>query len=51
MVGSRMLKFRGKVYVIDEGNDTMVELSVDPDERGFFQKFSSKKQTYPDYFK
>jgi hypothetical protein len=51
MMGSRMLKFRGKVFVIDEGNDMLAELSVDPDERGFFKKMTSKKQTYPDYFK
>jgi hypothetical protein len=51
MVGSRMLKFRGKVFVIDEGNDMIAELSVDPDERGFFKKITSKKQTYPDFFK
>jgi hypothetical protein len=51
MMGSRMLKFRGEVLVIDEKNDTMVELSVDQDDRGFFKKMTSKKQTYPDYFK
>ena len=50
-MGSRMLKFRGKVFVVDEKNDWIVELSVDPDERGFFKKITSKKQTYPDYFK
>jgi hypothetical protein len=51
MMGSRQLKFRGELYVIDEGNDTIVELSVDPDDRGFFKKMTSKKHTYPDYFR
>jgi hypothetical protein len=51
MAGSHMLKFRGEVYVIDKGNDMIAQLSVDPNERGFFQKIGSKKQTYPDYFK
>jgi hypothetical protein len=46
-----MLKFRGKVLVIDEANDTIIEISVDPDDRGFFKKITSKKLTYPDYFK
>ena len=51
MMGSRMLKFRGKAYVVDEANDWIVELNVDPDDRGFFKKITSKKQTYPDYFR
>jgi hypothetical protein len=51
MMGQRLLKFRGKVHVVDEKNDLLVELSVDPDDRGFFKKMTSKKQTYPDYFK
>ena len=51
IMGSRMLKFRGKIHVVDEQNDQIVELSVDPDDRGFFKKMTSKKQTYPDYFK
>jgi hypothetical protein len=51
MVGQRLLKFRGKVHVIDEKNDLIIELNVDPDERTFIKKITSKKQTYPDYFK
>jgi hypothetical protein len=51
MVGSRLLKFRGRLTILDEGNDMLVEVSVDPDERGFFSKMTSKKQTYPDYFR
>jgi hypothetical protein len=51
MVGNRTLKFQGSLYVIDEENDMIVELNLDPDERGFFKKLTTKKQTYPDYFK
>jgi hypothetical protein len=51
MIGSRLLKFRGRLSVIDEGNDMLVEISVDPDERGFFSRITRKKQTYPDYFR
>jgi hypothetical protein len=51
MMGQRLLQFRGNVHVVDEKNDLIVELSVDPDERGFLKKMTSKKNTYPDYFK
>jgi hypothetical protein len=51
MVGGRALKFRGKLLVIDEKNDIISQIILDPDERGFFKKIVSTKQTYPDYFK
>jgi hypothetical protein len=51
MMGSRSLKFRGQLLVVDEKNDLIVDIQLDPDERGFFKKIVSKKQTYPDYFK
>jgi len=51
MMGDRTLKFRGKLYVIDEKNDIMSYIHLDPDTRGFFKKMTSKKQTYPDFFK
>jgi hypothetical protein len=51
MLGSRSLKFRGKLFVIDEENDLLCMIMLDPDERGFLKKMTSKKQTYPDYFK
>lgn len=51
MMGTRTLNFRGTLYVIDEKNDMIAEISLDPDERGWFGKMTKKKQTYPDYFK
>lgn len=51
MVGERALKFRGKLFVIDEKNDLISYIHLDPDERGFFKKLTSKKQTNPDYLK
>lgn len=51
MMGDRALKFRGKLFVVDEKNDLISYIQLDPDDRGFFKKMVSKKQTYPDYFK
>lgn len=51
MVGARALKFRGKLSIIDVKNDLISHIELDPDQRGFFQKMVSKKQTFPDYFK
>ncbi len=51
MMGSRALKFRGKLFIIDKANDLISQIQLDPDERGFFKKMVSKKQTFPDYFK
>jgi hypothetical protein len=51
MVGSRALKFRGKLLVLDMKNDIISQINLDPDERGFMSKLFSKKTTYPDYFK
>ncbi len=51
MLGSRVLKFRGDLFIIDEKNDLISHIALDPDERGFFNKMVSKKQTNPDYFK
>ncbi len=51
MMGDRSLKFRGKLFVVDEKNDLISYIQLDPDDRGFFKKMVSKKQTYPDYFK
>jgi hypothetical protein len=51
MVGQRALKFRGTLVVIDEKNDLLSFVEIDPDERGFFGAISKKKTTYPDYFK
>lgn len=50
-MGTRQLNFRGTLYVIDESNDMLAEISLDPDERGFFSKLTKSKKTYPDYFK
>jgi hypothetical protein len=51
MVGERSLKFRGKLWVTDEKNDLISYIELDPDQRGFFKKLTSRKQTKPDYFK
>jgi hypothetical protein len=50
MMGDRTLKFRGKLYVIDEKNDLISYIYLDPDTRGFFKKLTLKKETPPDYF-
>ena len=51
MMGSRELKFRGMLFIVDQTNDLISQIMLDPDDRGFFKKMVSKKQTYPDYFK
>jgi hypothetical protein len=51
MVGTRALKFGGKLMVVDEKNDIISHILLDPDNRGFFKKIVSNKNTYPDYFK
>lgn len=51
MMGNRSLNYRGTLHIIDEANDMIAEIKLDPDERGFFKKIVSKKQTYPDYFR
>jgi hypothetical protein len=49
-MGDRTLKFGGKLYVVDEKNDIMSYLHLDPDTRGFFGKMLKKKETTPDFF-
>ena len=51
IMGDRTLKFKGKLYVIDEKNDIMSFIHLDPDKRNFFKKITSKKKTTPDYFR
>jgi len=51
MAGTRAIKFRGVLQVIDEKNDLLVHVNLDPDDRGLFKKMVAKKTTYPDYFK
>ena len=51
VMGTRMLSFKGDAFVIDEKNDLIAEICVDPDERGFFKRITSKKTTYPDHFR
>lgn len=51
MMGDRALKFRGKLFVTDLKNDLISYIQLDPDERGFFKKLTSKKQTNPDYLR
>lgn len=51
MMGERALKFRGILTVTDEKNDLISFIELDPDQRGFFKKLTSKKHTNPDYFK
>lgn len=50
-VGERALKFRGILTVVDKNNDLISYIELDPDQRGFFKKLTSKKHTNPDYFK
>jgi hypothetical protein len=51
MVGSRTLKFKGMLFVIDQKNDIISHVDMDPDERGFFKKMVSNKNTLPDHFR
>lgn len=49
-MGSRKVKFKGRIHIVDRKNDLVAEVVIDPDSRGFFKKITSKKETYPDYF-
>jgi hypothetical protein len=51
LMGNRTIKYKGNLTIIDEENDLISQLQMDPDERGFFKKMFSKKGTYPDYFR
>jgi len=52
LFGNRSIKYSGNMVVVDEANDLISLIMMDPDERGFLKKmFSKKKANYPDYFK
>ncbi len=52
LFGNRSLKYEGNIIIVDEANDLISYLVMNPNERGFFQKiFTKKKTNYPDYFK
>ena len=48
--GERAIDFTGNIQVIDESNDLICDILINPDNRsGFFNKFFQKKNTFPDY--
>ena len=51
MIGQRILKFKGKVVIIDKENDLICIAKIDPDERKGIEKISKKKLSFPDYVK
>ena len=51
MIGQRILKFKGKVVIIDKENDLICIAKIDPDERQGIEKISKKKLSFPDYVK
>lgn len=50
LIGDRAIKYSGKMIIVDEKNDLICHISMEPDDRGFFKKMFAKKSTYPDYF-
>jgi hypothetical protein len=52
LFGNRSIKYEGNMIIVDEANDLISYIMMDPDERGFFKKmFTKKKINFPDYFK
>jgi hypothetical protein len=52
LFGNRSIKYHGTMNVVDEANDLLAYVEMEPDDRGFFKKiFSRKKGAMPDYFK
>jgi hypothetical protein len=51
LMGSRVMKYKGMLSVVDEGNDMIAQVIMDPDDRGFLKKMFSKKGRFPDYFR
>lgn len=51
MIGQRILKFKGKVVIIDNKNDLICITKIDPDERKGIEKLSKRKTSFPDYVK
>jgi hypothetical protein len=50
-MGDRTFSAIEKFYIVDEKNDFISYVELNPDERGTFSKMFSKKKTFPDYFK
>ena len=51
LIGTRTFAVTGKFFVIDEKNDLISYIEFNPDDRGSFGKFFSKRTTFPDFFK
>lgn len=52
LIGNRSIKYEGNMVIVDEANDLISYIMMNPDERGFLKKmFTKKKSNYPDYFK
>jgi hypothetical protein len=51
LMGSRVMKYKGTLTVVDETNNLVSQVMMDPDERGFLGKMFKKKGTFPDYFR
>lgn len=51
VLGDRTINFKGILEVVDKANDLFCIVEINPDERGFFEKLSRKKSTFPDHVK
>ena len=51
LIGDRTFSVDGKFYIVDEANDLICYIELNPDERATFSKLFSKKKSFPDYFK
>ncbi len=51
LFGNRTIKYYGNLTVVDEENDLIANIQMDPDERGFIKKLFTKKKKSGDYFK
>lgn len=51
LIGERLLAIVDKFYIVDEVNDYIAYIEMNPDDRGSFGKLFTKKKSFPDFFK
>jgi hypothetical protein len=50
IIGNRSIDFTGNIQIVNDTNNLVCDILINPDFRtGFFGKFFSKKETFPDY--
>lgn len=50
LIGERTFAIVGKFYIVDEKNDYIAYIELNPETRSNFKKLFSKKKTFPDNF-